>query len=66
MYESLRWQYYWPTIAADCYATSQKCVLFARERIKLREVTTPMKLFPATSPMESVALDFLGPLLKTS
>lgn len=65
MYESLRRTYYWPALAADCYATAQKCVKYDLERIKLRQVTTLWKIFPATTPLESVSQDFLGSLLKT-
>ena len=37
----------------------------ARNRVKLRKHLNRLKLFPATRPLESLAIDILGPLPKT-
>ena len=57
---------YWPALAVDCYATVRRCPNCAKNRIKLRQHTTALKLFPATAPLESVALDIYGELVRTS
>jgi Integrase zinc binding domain len=65
MYQSMRRLFYWPAMAADAYATVRRCTTCSRDRIKLRQHNSFMKLFPAAGPLEFVALDILGPLPKT-
>ena len=52
-------------MAVDCYATVRKCSTCAKNRIKLRQRTNPLQLFPPSGPLESVALDIFGPLIQT-
>ena len=65
LYNTLRRTYYWPHMAADAFATVRNCQRCARNRIKLRKKTNFLKLFPATKPLDSLAMDILGPLPKT-
>ena len=62
MYATLRHRYYWPHMAADAYEFVKKCDRCARERISLRAHASKLKLFPAKAPLESVAIDIMGPL----
>ena len=62
---SIRSHIYWPALSVDCYATVRRCRTCAKNRIKLRSKSNPLKLFPASGPLESVAIDIFGPLLKT-
>ena len=57
---------YWPAMSVDCYATVRKCPTCAKNRIKLRQRANPLQLFPPKGPLESVAIDIFGPLLRTS
>ena len=41
------------------------CDVCARNRIAEKRKTNPLKLFPAKGPLESVAMDILGPLPRT-
>lgn len=65
LYMSIRRHMYWPALSVDCYATVRRCPTCAKNRIKLRSKSNPLKLFPASGPLESVAIDIFGPLLKT-
>lgn len=65
LYYTLRRRYYWPSMALDCHAVTTSCTECARERVKYRKNSTRMKLFPATAPLESVAIDILGELIRT-
>ena len=65
LYNTLRRTYYWPHMAADVFATVRNCGRCAKNRILLRKRTNYLRLFPATRPLESVAIDVLGPLTKT-
>ena len=58
----LRRVFYWPHMAADIQATVRECPECAKNRIRLLKHTNPLKLFPAERPLESVAVDILGPL----
>ena len=62
MYQRIRQSYYWPHMAADINATVRDCHKCARDRIRLRKRTKPLKLFPAIKPLQSVCIDILGPL----
>ena len=52
-------------MAADIYKTIRNCTNCAKNRVKLRKRTHPLRIFPATRPLESLAIDILGPLTKT-
>ena len=65
MYATLRQTYYWPTMALDCHLFLRDCQEFSCERARLRKHTKALVLFPANAPLESVAMDLLGPFLKT-
>jgi transposase InsO family protein len=65
MFLSLRRAYFWPRMAADVYETVNNCDACARNRISEKAKTNPLKLFPAKGPLESVAMDILGPLPRT-
>lgn len=65
LYQSIRKDMYWPALAVDCYATVRRCSTCAKNRIQLRLQAEPLQLFPASGPLESVAIDVLGELIKT-
>ena len=65
MYRHLRGTYYWPQMAADVYKTVRTCNECAKNRVKLRKRTHPLRLFRARSPLEALSIDILGPLTKT-
>ena len=65
MYYGVRRTYYWPHMAADIYATVRNCTTCAKNRVKLRKRTNPLKLFTATEPLKDLCIDILGPLTKT-
>ena len=65
MHRYIRETYYWPQMAADIYKTIRNCTTRAKNRVKLRKRTHPLRIFPATRPLESLAIDILGPLTKT-
>ena len=44
----------------------RQCTLCAKERISLRKHASLLKLFPAETPLDFVAIDILGPLPRTS
>ena len=66
MYQAISKDMYWPALAVDCYATGRRCPTCAKNRIKLRQHVQPLQLFPPSGPLESVAIDVLGELLKTA
>ena len=65
MFETLRVNYYWPHMAADVHWYVHACRPCAKKRIKFRKTKRLMKLFPATTPLEFIAIDILGPLPRT-
>ena len=65
MCRHIRETYYWPQMAAEEYKTIRNCTMCAKNRVKLRKRTHPLRIFPATSPLESLAIDIIGPLTKT-
>jgi transposase InsO family protein len=65
MFATLRRTFFWPRMAADIYDTVRQCDACARNRIAEKKHTNVMQLFPANGPMESVAMDILGPLPRT-
>jgi Integrase zinc binding domain/Integrase core domain len=66
MFRSLRKRFIWKKMAADVADTVRNCHACARNRIKERNKTSYLKLFPASSPLEYVSIDLLGPLPKTA
>ena len=65
MYYALCRDYYWPHLGTDVAATVRGCGTCAMNRFKLRKHLNRLKLFPATRPLESLAIDIFGPLPKT-
>ena len=65
MLRTIRRNYFWPSMAADVVRTVKQCDTCSRNRVNLSKRTNPLKLFPANAPLESVAMDILGPLSKT-
>ena len=57
--------YYWPQMAANIYKKIRNYTICAKNRVKLRKRRHPLRIFPATRPVESLAIDILGPLTKT-
>lgn len=60
-YYTHRRSFYWPIMLADIRRCTNECNQCARERTTLRKHAAPMRLFPASSPLEYVAIDILGP-----
>ena len=53
-------------MAVDCYETVRKCSTCTKNRIMSKQRVKPLQLFPPSGPLESVAIDAFGPLIKTS
>ena len=53
-------------MAADISATVRECTPCVKNMLRLLRKASEMKLFPATAPLDSVAIDILGPLTKSS
>ena len=66
LYLTLRRDFYWPAMAFDCYAVSRSCTDCARNNVKLRRYSKNLSLFPARAPLEFIAIDILGELIKTA
>ena len=66
MYDTMRRRYYWPTMPVDIYSTVRQCLSCTRNRVAARKHRNEMRLFPPRIPLESVALDILGPLPRTN
>ncbi|CDF40922.1 unnamed protein product [Chondrus crispus] len=66
MYYTLRREYYWPHMANDAFSTVRNCASCAATRRTLVRHQKDLKLFPAAGPLDFVAMDLLGPLLKTA
>ena len=66
LHRRLQRSYYWPHMAADISATVRECTPCAKNRLRLLRKSSEMKLFPATASLDSVAIDILGPLPKSS
>jgi len=65
MYRTLRRRYYWPSLAAGVFGWVAACATCAKNRLMEVRSSSAMRLFPATEPFESVAIDLLGPLPRT-
>ena len=57
MYLQVRSAYLWPQMAADIYRTVRMCNACAKNHLKLRKRTHPLRLFPAERPLESLSID---------
>ena len=53
-------------MSADIRNVSFNCHACAKERVKLRAHSAPLKLFQAKAPLEYVAIDIQGPLPRAS
>ena len=65
MYQTLRRQFYWPSMTVDIHHQVENCKSCAMNRIKDQRNVYPMRLFPARRPLEYVAMDILGPFPRT-
>jgi Integrase zinc binding domain len=65
MFRSMRKRFFWKHMAADVSETIRQCPVCAKNRVNERKRTSFLKLFPASSPLEYVSMDILGPLPKT-
>ncbi|CAN8061905.1 unnamed protein product [Agarophyton chilense] len=65
MYDTLKKRFYWPHMAHDVYNFVRQCESCVRFRGGIRKHRKYLKLFPATGPLEFVAIDLLGQLPKT-
>lgn len=52
-------------IAIDCYTTMNQCASCAKNKALLKKQRKRRHLFPAHGPLEFLAIDILGPFLKT-
>ena len=52
-------------MTGDIYAIVTNVSTCAKNRLKLRRVLNPLKLFPATRPLTDLCIDNLGPLTKS-
>jgi transposase InsO family protein len=58
-------RFFWRSLYTDVAEVVRNCPICSRNRIHERKRTSFPKLFPATEPLEYVAMDILGPLPKT-
>ena len=65
LYQTMRRVFYWPSMTVDIHHKVESCAPCAKNRIKEQRNVYPMRLFPATKPLEYVAMDILGPLPRT-
>ena len=65
LYQTMRRVFYWPSMTVDIHHKVENCAPCAKNRIKEQRNVYPMRLFPATKPLEYVAMDILGPLPRT-
>jgi len=65
VYQTLREEYYWPSLAVDVLGWVAACNTCAKNRLMGTQSTAPMRLFPATEPFAALAIDLLGPLPRT-
>jgi Reverse transcriptase (RNA-dependent DNA polymerase)/Integrase zinc binding domain len=62
MFHTMSRSFFWPRMAEDVYEAIRQCDHCARNRITEKRHANPLRLFPANGPLESVAMDILGPL----
>jgi len=63
IYAAMRRNYYWVGMAADVVSYVRKCDSCARERVRLLARRSPLTLFPATMPFQTLLWTSTGPLL---
>lgn len=66
MYQTLRKDLYWSNMANDIFQTPWHCRSSIPVRRNLRQHASTHKTFPASGPLQFVAVDILGPLPKTA
>jgi Integrase zinc binding domain len=64
MYAAMRRRFYWRNMHKEVEETVRHYTVCAKNRVKERKRTSFLKLFPASGPLEFVAMDILGPLPK--
>lgn len=52
-------------MAFDCYKARRSCTEWAKNDVKLRKYSKRLKLFPAFTPLEFVAIWIVGELIRT-
>ena len=62
MYQILRDQYYWPSLAMNVFGLVAACPTCAKNPLMGMHSKALMRLFPATEPFAALAIDLLGPL----
>jgi Integrase zinc binding domain len=65
MYAAMRLRFYWNNMHKEVEEIVRRCTVCAKNRVTERKRTSFLKLFPASGPLEFVAMDILGPLPKT-
>ena len=65
LYQTMRRSFYWPLMTIDIHHLVENCTACSKNRMKEQRNVYPMRLFPATKPLEYVAMDILGPLPRT-
>lgn len=66
LYQSIQKDIYWTALTEDGYATVRRYPICAKKRFLLCENVRRLQLFSAAVPLESVAIDVLGKLIKTA
>lgn len=66
MFQTLRRRYYWRNMALDCYTYVAACEECAKQRTTLQTHANKLQLFTPSAPLEDIAMDLLGPLVRTS
>lgn len=64
IYATLKNPFYWARMSEYVANTKKTFATFARNRIKMRKRTNPIKLFYVLEPLVSISADILGPLTK--
>jgi transposase InsO family protein len=64
MYAAMRRRFYWRNMYKEVEETVRHCTVCAKNRVTERKRTRFLKVFPASGPLEFVAMDILGPLSK--
>jgi hypothetical protein len=65
MYAAMRRRFYMSNMCKEVRETVRYCAVCAKTRVIERKKTSFLKLFPASGPIEFVAMDILFPLSKT-
>jgi transposase InsO family protein len=65
MYAAMRRRFYWRNMHKEVEETVRHCTVCANNRVTERKRTSLLKLFPASGPLEFVAMDICGPMPKT-